>query len=115
MKNKLFQWVEGQHKTGYFIYTIARVANRILPFDAYIIKYPEGSSIPPHKDKTKNGKHYRINIIVTHPPGGEFQCENVIYRSRWLNFFRPDIEEHSVTKVEKGTRYVFSIGWLWYW
>jgi len=27
-------------------------------------------------------------------------------------FFRPDVSKHSVTKVEGGTRYVLSIGWL---
>lgn len=26
--------------------------------------------------------------------------------------FRPDISPHSVSRVEKGVRYVLSIGWL---
>lgn len=111
MKNLLFRWVEGQRKTGYYILTLARFA-KPFSFDCYIIKYPPGSFTPPHFDKTRR-PHYRINVILTHPKGGEFVCENPMFKSKWLNFFRPDISEHSVTKVEDGTRYVFSVGWLY--
>jgi hypothetical protein len=30
-----------------------------------------------------------------------------------VKWFRPDIHEHSVTPITKGTRYVLSFGWLW--
>lgn len=86
-----------------------------IPFDCYILKYPPGSSIPPHKDKTE-GKHFRVNFVVTHPKGGEFQCDKPIFQSKWLNFFRPDISMHGVTTVESSrTRYVLSVGWIWSW
>lgn len=113
MKNKLFTWQEGMHKTGYFILTLAWVTKRYspIPFDCYLLRYPPGSSIPPHRDPIK-GRHFRANIILTHPKGGEFVCETAIFRSKWLNIFRPDISTHSVTTVEgKRARYVLSVGW----
>lgn len=106
-KQQFFKWQKGQRDTGYYILTLIRT----LIFDCYIIKYPQGSYIPPHTDLVKGKRHYRINLVLTHPPGGEFICADSIYKSKWLNFFRPDKNVHSVTKVEKGTRYVFSIGW----
>lgn len=111
-KNLLFRWVEGQHETGYSILTLAWVAKWTpVPFDCYIIKYPTGSYIPPHRDKLKTRDHYRVNVILTRGEGGEFICKNAIFKSKRLNIFRPDLEEHSVTPVTKGTRYVFSVGW----
>lgn len=113
MRNPLFRWVEGFHKTGYSILTLAWVTRKWspIPFDCYIIKYPPGAHIPPHKDNAvKNKRHIRINVVLTHPKGGEFVCENTIFRSKWLNVFRPDLETHSVTPTIGGTRYVFSVG-----
>lgn len=116
MKNALFKWVDGIHQTGYRILTLAYVSRFTpVPFDCYLIEYPPGSSIPPHKDVLKSGnKHFRVNLILTHPEGGEFVVEKAIFKSKWLNIFRPDLYTHSVTEV-KGTRsrYVFSIGWCW--
>lgn len=112
MTNKLFRWVEGQQKTGYHILTLARVGKFTpIPFDCYIIKYPTGSYIPPHRDILKTRNHYRLNIIVMQGEGGEFQVANAIFKSKRLNLFRPDLELHSVTKVTRGTRYVLSFGW----
>ena len=112
-RNRLFRWQEGQHKTGYFVLTLAWVTQRFspIPFDCYLLRYPPGSSIPPHRDVTKR-RHFRANIVLTHPKGGEFQCERTIFASKWLNVFRPDRNTHSVTPVT-GTRsrYVLSIGW----
>ena len=116
--NKLWQWQDGQHGTGYQVFTLAWVMNKILPFDSYIIRYPPGSSIPPHRDvlKNKKSKHFRLNLILTHPEGGEFKTENAIIQTIWLNLFRPDLSTHSVTTVTGNrTRYVWSIGWTWKW
>jgi hypothetical protein len=107
-KNLLFKWVDGREGTGYQILTLVRTS--ILPFDCYIIRYPTGSYMPPHRDKVKGKKHYRLNLILRRARGGEFVVKNAIFRSSRLNIFRPDLETHSVTKVESGTRYVFSIG-----
>jgi len=84
-----------------------------LPFDSYLIRYPEGSNIPPHTDPVQQGRHYRLNVILKAPKsGGEFVCKNPIYASRRIKLFRPDACEHSVTLVEGGSRYVLSIGWV---
>jgi hypothetical protein len=84
-----------------------------LPFDSYLIRYPEGSAVPPHKDTVQSGRHYRLNIILKAPSsGGEFICASPIYSSSRIKLFRPDECEHSVTLVEGGTRYVFSLGWV---
>lgn len=112
MRTKLFKWVEGQQMTGYFKLTLAFVSKWTpIPFDCYILKYPTGSYIPPHRDELQiPGRHYRLNIVLKRGEGGEFVCDNPIYGSKRINLFRPDLELHSVTRVTKGTRYVLSFG-----
>ena len=84
-----------------------------LPFDSYLLRFPEGSAIPPHRDPLDKGKHYRLNIILKAPrSGGEFLCASPIYSSKRIKFFRPDECEHSVTEVQGGNRYVLSVGWV---
>lgn len=112
MKNKIFKWVKGRQNTGYSILTLLFVTKKWfpIPFDAYIIKYPTGSYIPPHKDEPGFGRHYRVNIILTKPKGGEFIAENTLLHLGRVVIFRPDLVTHEVTPVESGTRYVLSIG-----
>lgn len=84
-----------------------------IPFDMYLIRYPEGSEIPPHTDPVQSGRHYRLNVILKSPKsGGEFRCEKPIYSSSRVKLFRPDVCEHCVTRVVGGNRYVLSIGWV---
>ncbi|MBL8521533.1 MAG: 2OG-Fe(II) oxygenase [Betaproteobacteria bacterium] len=110
--NRAFRWQDGRQKSGYdkmLLFT----SPWPIPFDSYLIRYPDGSSIPPHKDPVSNGRHYRLNIILKSPKsGGEFVCASPIFASRRVKFFRPDQCEHSVTRVEGGNRYVLSIGWV---
>lgn len=119
-----------------------RVLGKLLKADAYILKYPEGSAIDFHKDSAPVGyKHYRLNIVLKrakvggefitkmsvedyvnntpiHKNSKEFYSEGVgfahyvIHHLGRINFFRPDITEHAVGTIYKGTRYVLSIGWL---
>ena len=84
-----------------------------VPFDSYLIRYPDGSAIPPHTDPVQDGRHYRLNIILKSPrSGGEFTCANPLFATKRIKFFRPDVSEHSVTQVNGGSRYVLSIGWV---
>jgi hypothetical protein len=84
-----------------------------VPFDSYLIRYPEGSEIPPHTDPVTAGRHYRLNIILKSPAsGGEFVCATPLYESRRIKLFRPDACPHSVTRVIGGSRYVLSVGWV---
>lgn len=115
VRKLLFRWQEGARKSGYFVMPLMWVEKKYspIPFDMYILKYPEGSSIRPHRDPLGNSEHYRINVFLTRPPGGEFVCENPIFQNSRIALFRPDVSTHSVTEVLKGTRYVWSFGWSW--
>lgn len=84
-----------------------------LPFDCYLLRFKVGSRIDEHTDPVDGRDHFRLNIIVKKAAaGGEFVCRNPIYESARLKLFRPDCSPHAVTRVEQGTRYVLSIGWV---
>jgi hypothetical protein len=107
-----FRWQRGRQGSGYDKMLLL-TARWPLPFDSYLIRYPEGSAIPPHTDPVKTGRHYRLNVVLkASPRGGEFVCATPIWQSRRIKFFRPDACEHSVTRVEGGSRYVLSLGWV---
>lgn len=109
---KAFRWERGRQLSGYdkmlLLYGLWP-----LPFDMYVLRFPEGSEIGPHTDPVSENQHYRLNIVVWKArEGGEFQCKNPIYETSRIKYFRPDMSEHSVSKVVQGNRYVFSVGWL---
>ena len=107
-----WRWQRGRQGTGYDKMLLL-TARWPLPFDSYVIRYPEGSEIPPHTDPVQAGRHYRLNIVLkSSPSGGEFVCAAPIYASRRIKLFRPDACEHSVTRVVGGSRYVLSVGWV---
>lgn len=107
-----FCWQRGRQGSGYDKMLLL-TAGWPIPFDSYLIRYPDGSSVPPHTDPVTSGRHYRLNIILKSPhSGGEFLCANPIHASRRVKLFRPDLSEHSVTRVHGGSRYVLSIGWV---
>ncbi|AMO97980.1 hypothetical protein CAter10_0019 [Collimonas arenae] len=107
-----FKWQKGRQDSGYDKMLLL-TAPWPLPFDSYLIRYPIGAEIPPHTDAVKQGQHYRLNIVVKRSPrGGEFVCSAPIISTSRIKFFRPDQCEHSVTRVEGGSRYVLSIGWI---
>ena len=86
-------------------------------WDMWIIRYPDGSYIPPHKDEaTVFGlRHRRLNALVRAPArGGELVAGGDLIQMRVGDglLFYPDETEHAVSKVE-GVRLVFSVGaWL---
>ena len=107
-----FQWQKGRQQSGYDKMLLAQ-GQWPLPFDSYLLRYPKYAEIPPHTDPVSIGQHYRLNIVIKNAKqGGEFICKTPIYSSSRIKFFRPDKCEHSVTRVEQGTRYVLSIGWI---
>jgi len=110
--SQAFRWQRGRQGTGYDKMLLA-TARWPLPFDSYLIRYPEGSEIPPHTDPVQAGRHYRLNIVLKSPrSGGDFVCATPIFETRRIKLFRPDACEHSVTRVVGGSRYVFSLGWV---
>jgi hypothetical protein len=106
------RWQRGRQGTGYdkmLLFT----ARWPLRFDSYLIRYPEGSEIAPHRDPVQEGRHYRLNLILKSPrAGGEFVCDAPLFASRRIKLFRPDACSHSVTRVAGGSRYVLSLGWV---
>jgi len=106
------RWQRGRQGTGYDKMLLL-TARWPLPFDSYLLRYPEGTEIPPHTDPVQQGRHYRLNLILKAPrAGGEFVCASPLYASARIKLFRPDACEHSVTRVVGGSRYVLSLGWV---
>ena len=84
-----------------------------IAFDCYLLRFTEGAEVNPHVDSVDTGRHFRLNIVLRQARvGGIFQCSSPLYESNRIKLFRPDIVEHSVSKVLDGTRYVLSIGWI---
>lgn len=109
---KLPKWDDGRQGSGYKVLTL--INNKRFKCDMHLILYPTGSSIPPHTDKANfDQRHYRLNIEVKRPKaGGKFECAKCIFRCWRIALFRPDMERHSVSKIEEGRRLVLSLGWL---
>ncbi len=84
--------------------------------DAYIVRYPAGTSIPLHKDDAPlASEHHRINCMVLPAVrGGELYVGGELcdLRARDAYTFRPDLEEHEVSEVLAGVRAIFSVGAL---
>lgn len=112
MASKWLRWDRGRQGTGYDKLLLA--ANPFLvPFDLYLLRYPVGSHVPPHRDPVPSGRHFRLNVVVRRSrAGGHFVCDDPIYASERINLFRSDVSTHSVTKVEGRPRYVLSLGWV---
>jgi hypothetical protein len=106
------RWQRGRQQSGYDK-RLLLWGRWPLPFDVYILRLRQGASISPHVDAVSTGDHYRLNIVVKcTEAGGEFVCATPIYESARIKYFRPDACEHSVTRVDQGTRYVLSVGWI---
>ncbi|WP_250459287.1 hypothetical protein [Microbulbifer litoralis] len=109
---KLWRWDTGRQNSGYEKMLLLG-AKWPLPFDLYLLRFSTGSRIPPHTDRVQSGRHYRLNIVLRKArAGGDFLCEQPIYTSPRIKYFRPDRAEHSVSEVKAGTRYVLSLGWV---
>ncbi len=105
-------WVNGRQAGGYDKMLLA-TAKWPLPFDLYLLRFPEGSFISEHKDPVVKGRHVRVNIVIRKAElGGEFVCKVCLLRIARIAIFRPDLQPHSVALIERGTRYVLSFGML---
>ncbi len=106
------RWQRGRQGTGYD--KLLLLANPLfIPFDLYLLRFPSGTEIPPHRDPVTDKRHFRLNIILKKPiAGGEFVCENPIFATKRIKLFRSDTSVHAVTRVQGGSRYVLSLGWV---
>ena len=107
-----FRWRRGRQEGGYDKMLLALLPFP-LPLDCYLLRFPTGAEIPLHVDKVDHGRHFRMNLILRKAKeGGEFRCAHPIWDYKRLKLFRPDLHEHSVTKVLRGSRLLLSIGWV---
>lgn len=91
------------------------VKNRVLfhskRFNIYLVRYPEGHKVPAHVDMISEGRLYKLNCVISGPKaGGRFVCEKTIINLFGrIYFFRPDLHEHKVTRIERGRRWLLSV------
>lgn len=116
----MFKFKPGRQGTGYDTMTLLfmkmpqwfQLLFSIKGVDGYIIRYNDGSCIPPHVDSVDEPglEHHRLNIVLSKPKsGGEFICEGATRIWNRIFYFRPDIQRHEVTPCV-GTRIVLSVG-----
>lgn len=84
-------------------------------WDAWILRYVEGASIPPHKDEATifGMRHHRLNAVAQSAGlGGKLFMEKqgVAFPEGWAMVFVPDMIEHAVSEVAEGVRLVWSVG-----
>ena len=109
---KWLRWQKGRQQTGYDKMLLAGLPWPVA-FDCYLLRFNQGSVIPPHTDKNDKGKHVRLNLVLKQAKqGGEFICDETLYESKRIKLFRPDLHPHQVTEIKQGTRWVLSVGWL---
>lgn len=106
-------WEKGRTTGGYRKLRIFEIKS--LKVDCYILHYPKNSYVVTHQDVVKGFNHHRLNIVLKRPAvGGVFYCWHQDQKKLGSRFvkFRPDIQPHGVFKVEEGSRWVLSFGWL---
>ena len=81
--------------------------------DAYLLRYRDGSFIPPHRDPTRHGRHLRLNAVVqaSAPGSGELRLDGEVFDLDVGDavVFRSDQVLHQVSPVV-GERLMFSVG-----
>jgi len=119
-------WRPGRQGTGYDILPLPRVADGAIaralallgtPFDdywdVYLIRYLDGSHIPPHTDPAQHGRrHRRLNALLERATsGGQLTIAGAPIELAIGDavVFEPDHEIHEVSRVS-GTRVLFSVG-----
>ena len=103
------KWKEGRQGSRYFNKLLAQGKT----WDCYLLKYPTGSYISLHKDFVDKGlEHHRINFTFWRAKEGGIFFKDTKHSTKRYQYFRPDKVLHGVSKVEEGTRYVLSIGWV---
>jgi len=87
-----------------------RILLRSRRLNIYLVHYRAGHRIVPHVDMVSEGKLYKFNWVLIKPKaGGEFICERPIFNlfGRFI-LFRPDIHEHEVSRIDRGSRWLLS-------
>lgn len=100
-------WRPGRQGTGYD--KLLLVEGR--RFDLYLLRFPTGAHLPPHRDELDDAGHLRLNLVlIPARRGGHFECPAAYVDRPRLKLFRSDLHEHAVSTIEAGTRWVLSLG-----
>ncbi|GGB70460.1 2OG-Fe(II) oxygenase [Shewanella inventionis] len=80
-------------------------------FSNNLVTYQQNHRVMKHVDPVQQGRYYKLNVVIKQPLiGGVFTCEKyIINLFNRVYLFRPDLYEHSVTKIESGKRVLLSI------
>jgi len=104
------RWQRGRQETGYDKMLLA-ASWWPKPFDLHLLRFRTGTHIPPHRDPTERGRHFRVNVVLRPADeGGAFVCDDTLVDLPRLKVFRSDLAEHAVTRIERGQRWVLSFG-----
>lgn len=112
---RLWSWNKGRLGSGYRKFVLAY--SEFFKFDAYLLVIPKGVVVPPHFDSAPEGyQHFRFNLTLRRAHSGGETLIRLGKDWRILSArsytFRPDIQEHMVTRVHCGSLWLLSIGWL---
>jgi predicted 2-oxoglutarate/Fe(II)-dependent dioxygenase YbiX len=119
-------WKAGRQATGYDILPLPRIREGAIEralarigtpyedyWDVYLIRYRDGSHIPPHTDDAQHGRrHRRLNALLEPATaGGELTIADarIDLAIGDAVLFEPDREVHDVARVV-GSRLLFSVG-----
>lgn len=108
---KWLRWEKGRQEGSYSkMLLIPEWLSNFLNADAYLLKFPVGSSVIKHKDPVQEGyKHYRMNITLSGKGKGRMYILGPIIRFWRIEIFRPDLYEHGLEPI-KGKIYMLSFG-----
>ncbi|CAH1385501.1 2OG-Fe(II) oxygenase [Candidatus Nitrotoga sp. M5] len=93
---------------------IAKVTNKAIfsssIFSINFVTYPTNHSVMNHIDHVQHGRYYKLNFVLIKPQaGGVFKCSKCIVNLfNRVYLFRPDMYEHSVSKIDSGKRVLLS-------
>lgn len=106
------RWKQGRQQGSYSKFALLpEFLSRLLNCDAYILRFPAGSSVIGHVDPVEAGyEHHRINIILKYDGFSRMYIEGPIQRWGRIERFRPDLHFHGLHRVQT-SMYMLSFGW----
>ncbi len=99
------RWEAGRQGSGYRKLQLAQGSF----WDAYLLHFPKGASVPSHMDPVSGKRHYRLNVLLCGQDNFKAQQTDNVWRLGPFTLFRPDLVKHHVKATDR-TRLVLSLG-----